>query len=803
MAKHLLESVHFTNDHLKGVILIQTRGVAEEVNKEIVKTKFILEQNAKVYRVIENFNVSSYSKTSSSENVLEFYVRRWQSLNGIGAEYFSDLCNITTKVHCPYGYKCAWSHACLLIDQVCDGIIHCIHGDDEAICDFRCPDNCTCQGYVADCSNTDFQLSLLPTIPDTVRYLDLSSNIGLSSILEETYLHWQTLIVFNLSYCGIQRINSYSFERIKNIRHLDLSYNLLTILPDFVFISLEQLQVLNLRGNYQLSVIGMEAFAGLDHVGELDLANARLETILADTFSGMSLHNLDLSNNKLKGLASFAFRGASIRSISFKENNIKSFNTEIFTGLIGLENLITPEFKFCCIRPNYVKEENCYPQKDEFSSCDDLMRNSVLQFLIWLIGITAFLGNILTLLYRLKYDRDRLKLGFGIFVTNLAVADFLMAIYLIIIAAADSAFRKRYIFMDDYWRHSIWCNLAGMLSTTSSEASVLFLCLITLDRLLVIKFPFGRAKLTKDRAVTCAIFTWVFSVTAAIFPLAYEGYFKNEFYSKSGVCIALPLTRDRPPGWVYSLSVFVCLNFLTFILVAVGQLSIFIEIRNYSGIATTVESSRKRDLKVARNLLLVVATDFMCWFPIGVMAMFALSGHVISGEVYAWAAVFILPVNSALNPILYTLSAIVGGTKFSPSTDEQSLKQMTKELGENAIRCLNASRCLTRSIRRHDYEDITLIPDEVDIPAVSILSICKALAHTLEGLQSCSLDISLLDKGSLFVGVRSKQLTGLLRIKAVPFISYKPEDKTERIKHLGMIMKGLLAAREKRQFCGT
>ncbi|XP_060571983.1 G-protein coupled receptor GRL101-like [Ruditapes philippinarum] len=509
---------------------------------------------------------------------------------------------------------------------------------------------------------------------------------------------------------------------MKNIRHLDLSYNLLTILPDFVFISLEQLQVLNLRGNYQLSVIEMYAFVGLVHVRELDLANARLETVLADTFSGMSLHKLDLSNNKLHGLASFAFRGASIRSISFKENSIKSFNTEIFTGLIGLENLITPEFKFCCIRPNYVKEENCYPPKDEFSSCDDLMRHSVLQFLIWLIGITAFLGNILTVFYRLKYDRES-------------------------------------------------C------------------CRFCISE--------------KTEAVSCAIFTWVFSVTAAIFPLAYEGYFKNEFYSKSGVCIALPLTRDRPPGWVYSLSVFVCLNFLTFILVAVGQLSIFIEIRNYSGIATTVESSRKRDLKVARNLLLVVATDFMCWFPIGVMAMFALYGHVISGEVYAWAAVFILPVNSALNPILYTLSAIIGGTKFSPSTDEQSLKQMTQELGENTIRCLNASRCLTRSIRRHDYEDITMIPDEVDIPAVSILSICKALAHTLEGLQSCSLDISLLDKGSLFVGVRSKQLTGLLRIKAVPFISYKPEDKTERIKHLGMIMKGLLAAREKRQFCGT
>jgi hypothetical protein len=40
------------------------------------------------------------------------------------------------------------------------------------------------------------------------------------------------------------------------------------------------------------------------------------------------------------------------------------------------------------------------------------------------------------------------------------------------------------------------------------------------------------------------------------------------------------------------------------------------------------------------------------------------------------------------------------------------------------------------------------------------------------------------------------QLTGSVRIKAVPFISYKPEDQMERIKHLGIMMKGLLAARE-------
>lgn len=177
----------------------------------------------------------------------------------------------------------------------------------------------------------------------------------------------------------------------------------------------------------------------------------------------------------------------------------------------------------------------------------------------------------------------------------------------------------RYIYVDDYWRHSVWCNVAGVLSTTSSEASVLFLCLITLDRLLVIKFPFGGVKITAKIAHACVVFAWLFSAFVALLPVAYVDYFNNEFYSKSGVCIALPLTMDRPSGWVYSLALFVCLNFVTFILIAVGQLSIFLEIRKSSGIAQSAATSRKRDLKVARNLLLVVATDFLCWFPIGVM----------------------------------------------------------------------------------------------------------------------------------------------------------------------------------------
>ena len=41
-----------------------------------------------------------------------------------------------------------------------------------------------------------------------------------------------------------------------------------------------------------------------------------------------------------------------------------------------------------------------------------------------------------------------------------------------------------------------------------------------------------------------------------------------------------------------------------------------------------------------------------------VTGIMSLAGYPIPGEVYAWTIVFVLPVNSALNPILYTVAAV-------------------------------------------------------------------------------------------------------------------------------------------------
>ncbi|KAK6987002.1 G-protein coupled receptor GRL101, partial [Biomphalaria glabrata] len=93
----------------------------------------------------------------------------------------------------------------------------------------------------------------------------------------------------------------------------------------------------------------------------------------------------------------------------------------------------------------------------------------------------------------------------------------------------------------------------------------------------------------------------------------------------------------------------------------IGQILIFVNIVNVRKSMQNMRNDARRrqeDLNIARKLAFVALTDFMCWFPVGILGFLSLKGHIFDREVYAWIAVFVIPVNSALNPIIYTIPAI-------------------------------------------------------------------------------------------------------------------------------------------------
>ena len=202
------------------------------------------------------------------------------------------------------------------------------------------------------------------------------------------------------------------------------------------------------------------------------------------------------------------------------------------------------------------------------------------------------------------------------------------------------------------------------------------LCLITADRVLTLCFPLQtRVHVTKASAMAACGVAWGVGVALATLPLLPPTR-HWQFYSQTGVCLPLPITRRLFPGRGYTFAIFIVLNFALFLVIGFGQVFVFRAIRRAAVAVKT--QRREQELIIARRLFVVVLSDFCCWFPIGVLGLLAAGGTPIPSEVNVWAAIFVLPLNSALNPILYTLKAT--SEKWRRKREERRTKKMMRKL---------------------------------------------------------------------------------------------------------------------------
>ena len=185
----------------------------------------------------------------------------------------------------------------------------------------------------------------------------------------------------------------------------------------------------------------------------------------------------------------------------------------------------------------------------------------------------ALAGNLVVIIWR-SVAKDMNKVN-SFLLTNLAIADFLMGVYMLIIAYKDTLWDGEYFKHDFAWRASDLCIFAGVIATLSSEVSVLTLTVITLHRFVCIVFPFKFRRLSMKIVLAIMSVVWITGFGIALAPLCYDPYFYDyeqnvHFFGRSAVCLPLQLSSERPSGWEYSVFVFVFLNgsSFTFILLA-------------------------------------------------------------------------------------------------------------------------------------------------------------------------------------------------------------------------------------------
>uniref|UniRef100_A0A5F8HA51 Relaxin family peptide receptor 1 n=1 Tax=Monodelphis domestica TaxID=13616 RepID=A0A5F8HA51_MONDO len=538
------------------------------------------------------------------------------------------------------------------------------------------PVKCLCQGLELDCDEAN-----LRAVP--------SQNILIYQYLQNN---------------KIRSVSVYAFRGLHNLTKLYLSHNKITVLKPGVFEDLHRLEWLIIEDN-QLSRISPLTFYGLNSLILLALMNNSL-VHLPDKplcqhmprlhwldFEGNHIHNLrnmtfiscstltvlDLASNKIEALPPYLFKDLKELSqlsimppkssfchtmdslamsdfefgvfSSLEGIEISNIQRRMFAPLRNLSHIYFKKFQYCGYAPHV---RSCKPNTDGISSLENLLASIIQRVFVWVVSAVTCFGNIFVICMR-PYIRSENKLH-ALSIISLCCADCLMGIYLFVIGAFDLKYRGEYNKHAQLWMDSTYCQLVGSLAILSTEVSVLLLTFLTLEKYICIVYPFRCLKPGKCRTITILILIWIIGFVVAFIPLSNKEFFKN-YYGTNGVCFPLHSEQGESMGaQIYSVVIFLGVNLAAFIIIVFSYGSMFYSVHQTAVTATEIRNHVKKEVTLAKRFFFIVFTDALCWIPIFILKFLSLLQVEIPGTITSWVVIFILPINSALNPILYTLT---------------------------------------------------------------------------------------------------------------------------------------------------
>ncbi|XP_077261371.1 leucine-rich repeat-containing G protein-coupled receptor 3 isoform X4 [Temnothorax americanus] len=570
----------------------------------------------------------------------------------VGASLITTLCLLSGLMYylnqdkCPIGtFLCLNSTMCMPQRSWCNSVPDCPHSDDESTencfdmhgnwdwfmkerdwgnsenCDtFDAPAECIYHACRATCTNyTNVPKNLSPN----VTAINLSKNMLTTSALK--------------------------LPRLPVLTEIILDGNHFESLTEDLFAGCPALKSLSMEDN-SVSSIDENAFRNLQQLVELNLAYNRIVTIPSNVFQPVNnLSKLLIGYNPVVELSMTLFDPLSnLRSLSVEDINMDNMDKNAFDAFPRLDFVYFKKFHYCM---TYApKVQKCRPTSDGVSSMSHLLDKPLLRTAVWSISCVTCLGNSLVLWGRFTAKDENRVLS--IIIRNLAVSDMLMGIYLFIIAIEDARFRDNYKEEANTWMSSWPCTLLGALAMTSSEVSVLILSFMSVERFILIAAPLKcHRAMTSQAASSSMIVIWIVGLVIALVPVIHWRS-STRFYGVNGMCFPLHIDDPYLIGWEYSAFIFLGLNLIGLMIIGYVYVAMFASIwRTRRATPLSVGDS-----EFALRFFLIVLTDAACWAPIIALKILAMMKYPVPPDLHAWVVIFILPVNSAVNPLLYTFT---------------------------------------------------------------------------------------------------------------------------------------------------
>ena len=384
-----------------------------------------------------------------------------------------------------------------------------------------------------------------------------------------------------------------------------------------------------------------------------------------------------------------------------------------------------------------------------------------IRYFFWIIAFLVITGNayviissvVKTSCFKQAWPSVSLQCN-HIVILNIAVADFMMGIYLLTISMLNIVKFGSSDYNRMEWIGSLGCSIVGSLALISSEASCFLMVILTAFRLYYVYRPLSSMTASSWSWKVCIFMSWSVAVFLGVFPMLETNseYFVSEytvktlsgnfeflgkayidhiacslarldhsnfsnhefiseleyinkhfsrnatqdhfnfclksypthqdfidhqnimemvtsyyfieppkgkigFYNPVDQCLPWFFSDPSNPGWEYTIAI-ITLNLTCIIFIAVSYILIYIRSTKKRPInpASTI-NLQKREAKMQKRIATIIITDFACWVPIFIMAFVTFSGLSQFGILFSEIAVaFLLPINSASNPFLFSVS---------------------------------------------------------------------------------------------------------------------------------------------------
>uniref|UniRef100_A0A8C7UK65 Relaxin family peptide receptor 2, like n=1 Tax=Oncorhynchus mykiss TaxID=8022 RepID=A0A8C7UK65_ONCMY len=581
---------------------------------------------------------------------------------------------------CPLGqFPCGNLSVCLPQLYHCNGVQDCANGADEENCGEKwyvwhlsacvcmfllCfspavldvfPDVCFCEAGRVNCNKKG-----LLSVPAVSSNITSNTRIPIVTSGQNVYIYDAVLAVKLAALSTRSELNSNQitalqpdqFIRYRHLERLILDENRITSMRQKSFEGLKSLFFLSLLNNSLESIPKKSVCLEMPRLNWLELEGNRISSLWVSSFQNCTtLTVLNISNNPLTHIYEDQFdMFVNLQSLSIEEVEIPNISIQMFRSLSNLSHIYFKKFEYCGYSPNV---RSCKPNTDGISTFENLLANIILRVFVWVVAFIICFGNIFVICLRSCIASENQHHTMSII--SLCCADCLMGVYLFFIGAFDIKYCGEYNRHAQLWMESLQCQLIGCLAMLSTEVSVMLLTYMTLEKYLCIVFPFHNYRAGRKQTLCYLIFIWVLGFIIAVIPLWDKQTFGN-YYGRNGVCFPLHSDEMEKPGArCYSTGIFLGLNLFAFIMIVFSYTSMFYSVQKTA--KTARQSVYNKEVSIAKRFFFIVFTDAMCWTPIFILKILSLLRVEIAGTIILWVVIFILPINSALNPILYTITA--------------------------------------------------------------------------------------------------------------------------------------------------